>query len=385
MTRPCVNEWGVRTLGIGLGALSFSTKIEALTFLRFIAALAVVLYHFGPAAGLHVSPGLGPLMVTFFFVLSGFVLAITYLSRASFDASRFLMNRFSRIAPVYFLALLLMVGIAWSGGRPPDPAELALNLSFLQAWVPPYPLTINPPGWSLSVEAYLYLSFPFVAGAVLRWSPRHAIKVCVAAWLLTQFVLSLLLAHSGYAPTGAIHDIVFYSPLAHWCSFLLGVVGGHWYVREGSAFRGRSADTAVMLAAMAAIVLVSTQAQHFRKIMGMPIAVESSFLAPLFLLLVLSVALAPDRVGRALSLRPFVVLGNASYSLYILQMPVYFLYRQIAAEGAPLDTLPQFLGFVLVLMLVSIAVYYLFERPIMRLLRSSAPATALETRVNALK
>jgi peptidoglycan/LPS O-acetylase OafA/YrhL len=104
-------------------------------------------------------------------------------------------------------------------------------------------------------------------------------------------------------------------------------------------------------------------------IAGVPVAVASSFLAPLFLVLVLSLAVAPAWVGRALSVPPFVVLGNASYSIYILQIPVYLLYNQILLQGERPTDLPQLLVFVSALVAISIAAYYVLERPVMRSLR----------------
>jgi peptidoglycan/LPS O-acetylase OafA/YrhL len=328
----------------------------------------VVFFHFGPASGVQVAPNLGPIMVTFFFVLSGFVLAITYLPRRM-DAGRFLLNRFSRIGPIYYVALAMMLLLLWRQGSELSPVAVGLDLLFLQAWLPPYPMAINPPAWSLSVEAAMYFSFPAVAAFVLRRSPRAALAAAFGCWVLTQLVLSLLILRRDYSSSVVLHDLVNYSPVAHWCSFLLGVAGGHWYLREGQRYGPRQTTVLLFLASLVTICVAVQHSNQLSSIAGVPVAVASSFLAPLFLVLVLSVAVAPAWVGRALSPPPFVVLGNASYSLYILQIPVYLLYNQFLLQGNRPAGLPQLLVFVCALVAISIAGYYVLERPVMRSLR----------------
>ena len=77
-------------------------RIESLTFLRFVAAFIVVVFHFGRSTGLAqiARPAIisGPQMVTFFFVLSGFVLMVAYYPR-NVTSATFYLARFARIAP----------------------------------------------------------------------------------------------------------------------------------------------------------------------------------------------------------------------------------------------------------------------------------------------
>jgi len=336
----------------------------------------VVAFHFGPAAGVGVGPVLGPIMVTFFFVLSGFVLAITYLPRPHLDTGRFLVNRFSRIGPIYYVALAAMLLILWRQGRELHALSAALDLAFLQAWIPSYPLDINPPAWSLSVEAAMYFSFPAAASFVRARSARVVLGAAGAAWLLTQVALSLVLSRTDYADTGPLHDLVYYWPPAHWCSFALGIAGGHWYLREGKAAAGRWTALALLAVAVAIVPAILGEGS-LRQVAGIPIALASSFLAPLFLALVLSVAVAPAWVGRLLAPPPFVALGNASYSLYILQLPAYLLFCQFFI-GRAAYTPAQLFAFACVLAVVSVAAYYLFERPVMRAIRGlwASPAIA---------
>jgi len=351
--------------------LNGSPRVEALTFLRFLAAMGVVLFHFGGSAEIAVGPGVGPMMVTFFFVLSGFVLAITYLPRAQFDARRFFFNRLSRIAPVYYVGVLSMVALYWGlAHRLPDHVALGLNLAFVQSLVPGYPNTVNPPGWSLSVEVMLYLSFPLLVKCFREMGGRRALALAAALWLLTQVALSALLYRTDYAADPLVRDVAMYSPFAHWCSFVLGVAGGRWFLQEGSGKAGRGIATLLFWTSLAMVLQVLTHFERWRWLGSIPVSADSAFSPPLFLLVVLSVALAGEGLARALSLRAFVVLGNASYSVYILQTPVAVAYRQLLLHGE-IATLPQLLGLLAVLVAVSIGAYYLFERPLMLRLRAA--------------
>lgn len=347
-------------------------RVDALTFLRFVAALAVVIYHFGPAAGLRIWPSLGPLMVTFFFVLSGFVLSV---GNPIFDAgrtSRFLADRFSRIAPMYFIALVMMLLLLRAGGRELNLMALLLNASFLQAWISPFPMSINPPAWSLSVEAALYLSFPLVMSWASRRKPSASQLFLIAGliWLLTQCVLSFLLMRGGEPAPAGVHDLVFYSPPAHFCSFLLGIAGGRWFSSAKPTPRSVAVATATLFASIGLLLLSLSFTERLRWILPFPLAVEASFLAPVFLMLILSIASGAAWLRDSLSGRAFIMLGNASFSLYILQMPAWHAWRFLMPGDGDAIAPMELIAFIISLVLVSLAAFRWVELPMMQLLRS---------------
>ena len=162
-----------------------TNRIDALTGLRFFAALHIVLFHeakwlFERAAAATtgwlnvIAEGAlelvrnGPASVSFFFILSGFILFHTYhsaIESGSFSRKKFWSARFARVFPVYVFALCLMAPlmfvacragiIPWSdAGR-----TSLLNLFLLQSWYIPDALSWNAPGWSLSVEAFFIVPF----------------------------------------------------------------------------------------------------------------------------------------------------------------------------------------------------------------------------------
>ena len=150
-------------------------QLDQITFTRFIAALSVVFFHFGNQVFPLNIPLLdnvmkaGPIAVNYFYLLSGFIMAIAYYrpdSTKSFNIKSYWLARFARIYPVYLIAFLL---IAVTKLNEPDiTTSLLLNASLLQSWIPDYALSLNSPGWSLSVEAFFYLCFPVLLAMVYR-------------------------------------------------------------------------------------------------------------------------------------------------------------------------------------------------------------------------
>jgi peptidoglycan/LPS O-acetylase OafA/YrhL len=151
--------------------------LDALTGARFLAAYWVLLYHFtvefrfdplpGKPTTSHAVPTLlapillqGHLGVDFFFLLSGFILAYTYLGADGEPRGgkrAFWVARIARIYPVYLLGLILAIPdllasipniLGWQFLT----AATAIHLLLLHAWIP-VGTAWNQPSWSLSVEA----------------------------------------------------------------------------------------------------------------------------------------------------------------------------------------------------------------------------------------
>ena len=187
--------------------------LPALTSLRFFAALHVALSHLAPS-----DPAWGPLGgliragytgVSFFFVLSGFVL--TYSHAREFESgrgsiARFYFARFARIYPVYFV-ITLLAGILNPSVFHNKIHILAFLADFLmvQAWSIRMVNFFNTIAWTLSCEAFFYLIFPFV---LLRLRPRSipsALRSLFLLWALAVLapLCSLLLHHPTITPPGS--------------------------------------------------------------------------------------------------------------------------------------------------------------------------------------
>ncbi len=163
-------------------------QLPTLTSLRFFAASLIVAYHSGAILGtFDISRGIAASQgVSFFFVLSGFILAHAYPQLPDRAVIlRFYLARFARIWPTHAVTLLVWViaiygfsqaTILWHHGG----LRLVATLALVQSWVPieVWDTSFNGVSWSISTEAFFYLSFPIL---IRRFERRWPIIFLVEA------------------------------------------------------------------------------------------------------------------------------------------------------------------------------------------------------------
>ncbi|MBV4474634.1 acyltransferase family protein [Pseudomonas botevensis] len=171
-------------------------NLKPLTSLRFFAAFMIVIWHsvmFYPwFSGV---PSFLTHGVSFFFVLSGFILTHVYTSKKQSGYFGFIRDRLARLWPVHVFALCFLVtfvrpdAITFNGeGFFDKSVQLGLNLTLMQSIFPFQKVMFswNSVSWSISTEVFFYLAFPFlVIGIKKNW----AIKLLVAALVSTAFCL----------------------------------------------------------------------------------------------------------------------------------------------------------------------------------------------------
>lgn len=198
-----------------------TNRLPTLTALRWYAALLVFLYHFLSFSHLSVLRPLGSGYsgVTFFFVLSGFVL--TWGTRRGTSARRFWWNRFARIYPSHLVMFVVAAGVFSLLPRiaePTGPARAAAATFLVSAWGPRGSLVgYNGVSWSLSVEAFFYLCFPLIV--VFLGRRRRAGSLVLVGALVLGLAFALWRSRSGLAEA----NTAYFNPLARLPEFLLGV------------------------------------------------------------------------------------------------------------------------------------------------------------------
>lgn len=163
----------------------------SIQYLRAFAAVAVVAYH--ALQWRDDGFDIGRAGVDVFFVISGVILwRITYGKDVA--PLGFLWRRFTRVAPLYWIATLCVVGIAWAWPQflpqvSADPRHLAMSLTFIPHFDPhglPFPTL--PPGWSLIYEAIFYLVFVAALAGPRAWRGRVVVGA-LSAIVVTGYVL----------------------------------------------------------------------------------------------------------------------------------------------------------------------------------------------------
>nr|WP_281409787.1 acyltransferase [Methylobacterium sp. BTF04] len=303
--------------------------------MRFVAAAYVLVFHYAAfyfdPASIPQAIGLGYSGVTFFFVLSGFILAYTYrqadLSTRE-TVARFRWARVARVYPVYLLSLLIALPwlAAWVVKTPPPlqglmAASAVLAPLGLHAWVPGAACALDCPSWSISTEAFFYLAFPALLPVVLR-APGRAAAATLVLWLAATALAILAWNRwapgvSLIAPEGAglgaqlLAQGIKYNPLLRLPEFVAGLLLYVVWTRVRLPVAGLLGT-----AALAALALVSA-APH------LPVAPMHNGLtvlvwAPLIL------------AGAAIRSGPLVApaalfLGKISFALYLLHTPAHAL------------------------------------------------------------
>lgn len=353
-------------------------NLPALTGLRFVAAFGVVLFHrgqdfvaaYGPE-WLRPVAASGYVGVSLFFVLSGFILAYTYFEHAERPPRPrpFYEARVARIYPVYLVGLAIalpfgvrdLLRLADAGAQARGLVAWAAETLLLQGWHPETACGLNCPGWSLSVEVFFYALFPFLGFVFYRSVRAHLALAALfsALAVLAPWVYHLTrpdgLARVDPSTHTFLVSLVKYNPLLHLPEFLLGIVvaGLHfaWPARVG-------VWTWPLLpgALIAATLFHGPDLPH--------LVLHNGLLAPVFGWLILTLARPGSLTVRALSWRPIVLLGEASYSLYIVHMPLWMwsssLGRRLLGGAMPALDFPLYL---LASVALSLLLYRAVELP----------------------
>lgn len=294
---------------------------KALDAWRGIAALAVAAFHLradGYLSGLTVVRH-AYLLVDFFFVLSGFVIAFNYAQKLNgvLDAARFMIKRMARIWPLNlallcFLCLvqllkLIHAGAAQSGAfAPPHGLDtLATNVLLVQALGPWGDGGWNPPAWSVSVEFYTYVVFALalmLAGR--RWPGAALLILCGALALRIAF------------PGGGEDRLL---------SCLAGFFAGALTAQAWRRWPLSQAQASFFQPVAAAAVLLVLIAGGRLAALAAPLVFSGAVFA-------FSRDDAP--LSRALCARPFQALGLWSYSIYMIHWTLLtFMEKGLSALG----------------------------------------------------
>jgi peptidoglycan/LPS O-acetylase OafA/YrhL len=352
-------------------------KTSQLTFTRFAAALTVVVFHYGqkvwPFTIYPISELIptGNIFVSYFFALSGFIMMLAYWPQPGrFQAWRYWAFRLGRIYPVYFLGLALTILLRVKYLK--DTPAVALNLTLLQAWLPPYPNTLNYPGWSLSVEAFFYLLFPLIFIVARQLSLKTSTILIGLFWLASQAShIYLLQNHYSGFPSFS-HDVIFYNPLLHLNTFLLGALAGRWYQERGEKLDTKKLLNSVLL--LASFLLIGLSLLYlkggFKQLFGFKVALTNGILAPLFIVFITTLALDSSWFARILQNPALVLLGDASYAVYILQFPMHTFYKYFIETSWPqVSNDVHFYAYLILLVLISIGTFLWVETPARNLVK----------------
>ena len=351
--------------------------IDPLTGFRFVAALMVFFSHYAvPGVGGTAERMLrsGYAGVTLFFVLSGFVITYNYLEQFEARADgetvgRFLVARFARVYPLY-LFFIVFGWLANGAGAVPWAHLLAL-----QTWSADSELafSINGPAWSIGVEVFLYLAFPLLVPILAKCGALSSLRRLQAAGLAVALAMLCAAAWFEYSGlNGLPHEDplsayrwLYRTPLTRLGDFLLGMFGAVYFLRfaKMDAAGVRRWGYVTGLSILLVLVLMASRKIHYSSVSW-----DVAYALPCAFLIV---GLAMNRttvISRVLSSAPLILLGEASYALYLVHVPARPMLQAIALGGLA-HQLAVYAMFVAWVIAVSIGLHIAIEKPARRWIR----------------
>jgi peptidoglycan/LPS O-acetylase OafA/YrhL len=340
-----------------------------LTSVRFFLALLIVCHHSTP----FFFPGLNgsylgrnyliqlmlsqTFSVSFFFLLSGYVLSMVYLRGGrGIEKAKFFAARFARLYPLYFVMIVLETPKVLSekiyqhgllDGLQKTAGIVGGHLLMLQGWTTRVG-AMDAPAWTLSAEVFFYLCFPMLG--VLLWKLRGrrlwltAVGVYVGGQALSCAVLP-------YVTLKTFNS----SPLLHLSTFALGILLARWQTlrqarEDYTAPRVWHINLVLLLSIAGTVSSVGIVARLY----GLHGA-----LSPFFMGIIWSLSARPTTLSKLLSTSWLVALGNASYAIYLIHYPLLELLGSL--HWCQLAMFPVFFVVCIGLSLLS---FYYFETPV---------------------
>jgi peptidoglycan/LPS O-acetylase OafA/YrhL len=345
-------------------------RIDQLTFTRFIAIIVVLFFHGGGGVYMQALSKFLPsallvsstTSVTYLYVLSGFVMSLVYYRpQEKFTVGKYWTSRILRLYPLYLISFLLVCYYYIDYIARIKPQKTLANIFVVQAWWPPYAQSFNYAAWSMTVEFFFYALFPFFTMWAYRQSTKKLILISVILWIATQVIHNILWI--GYYPI--TENFLIYFPLFHLSSFILGAVGGIWFLREGRAQAVTSRTSLSVfwgsILLVSAYIILSSKDSRFPN--GMELM--TGLLAPLLVITIIALALDKSRLSNIFNHPALVALGDTSYGLYILHVPFIWLFLR-ALENSSLANPQRIFEYAfLPLMIVSgLLIHYYIDSPL---------------------
>ncbi len=319
--------------------------IKNLTPIRGVAALLVVFYHanlilHGALAGTFVAPIFSRLylMVDLFFMISGFVMSHAYGSWFDKDVSvkkflQFSIARFARIYPLYLFTLFFLVSVVviyhYKIGETPQvfketfnfnsiPVNIFLlqniNTSSLLAW--------NPPSWSISVEWWVYIIFPFMVFFYNRIKFKYLNLLLLIFSGMGYLILSVIIYNlnrdivagiwpKNYGSIDVTDPSNYQSGLLRCIfGFLIGMVA-YQYFKLNSLKRFLSKDYAMLAFTVLLLCSLKFSVPDYITIWGFPCIILCA---------------AYSNNNKILNATFLKKMGDWSYSLYLIHMPIFYTF-----------------------------------------------------------
>lgn len=347
--------------------------IKSIQSLRFLFVLLVVFSHiFGKAFDFG-----GECGVSFFFMLSGFILSYAYgqgVDDGSFSTLSFIKKQLIKFYPLHLLTFLVMVVLDARLGEYFEWYRLLPNALLLQSWIPDdsFFFVANGSSWFLCDLLFFYLVFAGAFRLLTRLSLRRLA-------VLTLVVLAVYMTLAFVIPLSKVNAVLYASPLMRLLDFCIGILCFRLYASQwGQRFNQRLQSLSPSVMTIIEIVLIALVVLSFFVYENMSLRLRCAALFWLYLPLFLFVYVEADKLRGAVTTvlhHPFMQwLGGISFELYLTHWIVLRLFWSVLLtlgyDQESRTTLPIVIATLILTIAVSWLAKRLFVEPIGRRLRA---------------
>lgn len=385
------------------------SHLPALTGIRFVAILHIFCFHLWVLFDMEKQPGMenllrdindlpaplftaianGWMSTSFFFLLSGFILAYLYWGndgQLSVPRKTFWVARAIRIYPIHFIlmviTLLLTTAYQLSLGTSPGLliASGIATLTLTQAWYPDFVPVWSWPTWTISALVFLYAVMPFLLPQLAKLSRRASIQLLCALPLLSLLPTAIYAMYfpAGSEPPQFWKIFIGSTPLFWLAHFIAGIL----LTKVFQLSRAQAFDKTIRnkrfawgdLALLAVVVIACTQqiAEPFKFFL------RHGLMMPLYMIIIVDLARGNGIAARLFSLRGMGFLGETGFSIFIWQNFVMMMCGAFIMFN-PDQGQHQFAWAVVCTIVLGIVSTYLIEKPIARKLRRKWIAPTLDS------
>lgn len=344
-----------------------SHRIEQLTGLRFFAALLVFVSHLNWVNSSYFFQKIfkeGYVGVSFFFILSGFLLSLSYkvkIANGLISFNRYVFLRFARLTPLHVATALPFIALAIYHGNFSFITTI-LNLSYLQSFVPNshFYFSLNAPSWSLSNEMFFYMCFFLLAVISFRQLCSYTlilfIIIIISAFVITATIGSNVL----FGSNSFVHWLFYIFPGFRILEFLFGMV---LYEIWNKGYRVNK-----NFIPLSYVILFTSM--YFASL------VPEAFRFSLYYLPVSSFFLYAHLTNvsfftKFYSSKILVLLGNASFAFYLIHQPLIAVFKKLLSSF-DLSNFSFFIISLCFISILSVLVYEFYEKKAERLLKKLA-------------
>lgn len=334
--------------------------LDTLTSFRFFAAVLVFIFH----VGIFTKYQTGYLGVSFFFILSGFILAYSYSNKVKtlshLELKNFYIARFAKIYPIHILTFFLAIPYYFFIPLKHEPIlyvfQAFTNILLIQSFIPFGNISFNGVSWSLSDELFFYALFPFLI--VISFKCLKSIKgmliFSLSLWLAIVIFISNFFSEINDFNTW----FTYYFPVIRIVEFIVGITIGLVFLEIKNNFSKFSSIfySFLEISAITLLIMIVIISPDFIQNLRYGL-IYTPFLA----FLIFAFSFQKGYISKLISKRIFVYLGEISFSFYMIHNLVlsyiFFLWKPNIEAYLLITSC-----FIISLILSSI-LYHFFEEP----------------------